>query len=395
MKKTVYSFSLFMGLSVCVLAQTYTGTAWKTGGWNFGVDNDQNFAVENVIEAWQYDKGTYMALPTDFTNAVADFKAGDYAAGQIKTPANTADATCAAMGARLIWDAVNSVTVANGYRMAYLNKRKGDNTDRIALGTCPALIPGAAVLNGSDPALYANPAPFTMNDAYGRLSSNGSALRFSLTFAPGRYNLLFKGNGSQVVKFRLLQRSADNVLTEVYSGTVSATATANSYKKITGVTGGTTEHNMLAGYEKLVDHMRLYATGACVISQQTNTSAGGSGLLEFAIEGNYVAELISDGGSGAVGAFTFEYAGPYGVSVPKNTLKNAIVFESNHQIVVKLNNAGKSNIKVFNLAGTLMAEKASMDVEGTISTAGFAKGIYLVKIENGSNTELRKVQVLK
>ena len=39
--------------------------------------------------AWQYDKGTYMALPTDFTNAVADFKAGDYAAGQIKTPANS------------------------------------------------------------------------------------------------------------------------------------------------------------------------------------------------------------------------------------------------------------------------------------------------------------------
>ena len=90
-----YSLSVLLGLGLSAMAQTYTGTPWKSGGWNYGTNNDVNFAAANVIEAWQYDKGACMPLPTDFTNAIADFKAGDYAAGQIKT-ATSSDATCAA-----------------------------------------------------------------------------------------------------------------------------------------------------------------------------------------------------------------------------------------------------------------------------------------------------------
>jgi len=388
MKKTIYSFSLFIGLSICALAQTYTGTAWKAGGWNFGTDNNVNFAVENVIDAWQYDIGTYMPLPTDFTNAIADFKAGDFAAGQIKSVSSVDLVSCAAMGTRQIWDAVNSVSVLSAFRLGYLNKRKGDNTERVALA-CPAILPGSEVLDPADPALYAIPAAFCMNDAYGRLGSAGAALRYSITVAPGNYHFLFKGNGSQIVDFRLLKREANNALTEVYVGTVSATAATNMFTKLTGA-GGTTEHGILAGYEKLVDHMRLYANNACVFSVQKNTAGE---VLALTLNGNYVVELISNGSSGAIGAFTFESVSQTGIST-SNSLKNAIVYHNNNQIVVKLNNSGRSNIKVFNLAGSLVAERANIEQEGVISTFGFSKGIYLVKIENGKNTELRKLQVV-
>ena len=388
MKKTIYFFSLFMGLSICAMAQTYTGTAWKTGGWNFHNDNNVNFAIENVVDAWQYDKGAYMPLLSDFTNAIADFKAGNFAAGQIKSVSAVDLASCATMGTRQVWDPVNMVSVPNAFRLGYLNKRKGDNTERLAL-SCPVVIPGSTALDPADPALYANPAAFCMNDAYGRLGSAGAALRYSVTVAPGKYHFLFKGNGTQVVDFRLLKREANNALTEVYNGTVSATATANMHTKITGA-GGTTEYGILSGYEKLVDHMRLYATGATVFSKQKNTTGE---VLELVLDGNYVVELISNGANGAIGAFTFEYVNQTGISTTANSLKNAIVYQSNNQIVIKLNNSGKSNVKVFNLAGSLIAEIANIEVEGAISTIGFAKGIYLVKIENDTSTELRKLQV--
>ncbi len=393
MKTKFYSLLVLCGLGLSAMAQTYTGTAWKAGGWNFGADNNANFAVGNVIDAWQYDKGNYMPLPTDFATAVADFKAGNYAAGQVLsntvTPANlTSDAT---MGTRMVWDATNNIAVGLVYRKAYLNKRKGDTTDRLALSASPTVTVGTEVLDPTDPALFANPAAFCMNDAYGRLGTGGAAMRYSVNFVAGNYNLLFKGNATTISKIRILSRATDNTLTEVYSGTVSASFAANMNTKVTN-TGTSTEFAALAGYEKLLENMKLYATGATFFSLQNNTSAGAPAatLLELPLSGNYVVEIVNDAASGNLGAFTFKNtAPPSSVVNPKINMTNVLM--NDNSLIVKLNGIGESSVNIFNTTGALIVTRDRVSDETQISTSNFSKGIYLVKIENNKHTELHKI----
>ena len=391
MKTKIYSLLVLCGLGLSAMAQTYTGTAWKAGGWNFGADNNENFAVGNVIDAWQYDIGACMPLPTDFTTAVVDFKAGNYAAGQII--ANTATAanltSDASRGTRMVWDATNNITVANVIRKAYLNKRKGDTTDRLAT-TSPTVTAGTTILDPTDPALYVNPAAFCMNDAYGRLGIGGAAMRYSVNFVTGNCNLLFKGNASNISKIRILSRAANNSLTEVYSGTVSASASANMNQKVTA-TGTGTEFAALAGYEKLLENMKLYATGATFFSLQNNTSVGATAatLLELPLSGNYVVEIINDATSGNLGAFTFKNAAPSSVTTAKINKTSVLMYDKS--FIVNLNGIGESSLKVFNTTGAIVARKDKIVNETLISTSNFSKGIYIVKIENAKNSELHKL----
>lgn len=389
MKRNFYSLVVLCGLGLSAMAQTYTGTPWKSGGWNYGTNNDVNFAAENIIEAWQYDKGACMPLPTDFTNAIADFKAGDYAAGQIKT-ATASDATCATPGSRAFW---NEGALATGInRPAYLNKRKGETCDRFST-TCPTINAGNETLDANDPAMYANPSVVTMNDSYGRLSNAGAAMRYSVNFADGSYNLLFKGNGSQAVKIRILKRANDNALTEVYSGTASATGASHLNKKLTGITTAQ-EYTAETGYEKLLDHMKIYATGACVFGLQNNTSVGAPAatLLALNLNGNYVVEIISDGTSGAAGAFTFKYAGASTKLNEVNINKTSVYLSENH-LIVKLNGFGQSSVNIYNTTGVLVSQKIANSNETRIAASNFAKGVYVVKIDNEKNSELHKLIV--
>jgi hypothetical protein len=211
-------------------------------------------------------------------------------------------------------------------------------------------------------------------------------MRYSVSFAAGNYNLIFKGNAAQVVKTRILKRATDNTLTEVYSGTASASAAANMNLKVT------TDFTAVAGYEKLLDHMKLYATAACFFSLQNNTSVGAPAatLLELPLDGNYVVEIISDGGtSGALGAFTFKNTAPSGFNAIK-TNKTSVYF-NNNSFIVKLNGIGESSVKVYNATGALISDKYINSDETQISTSHYAKGVYLVKIENNKNTELHKL----
>ncbi len=392
MKTKIFTLLVLSGLGLSAMAQTYTGTAWKAGGWNFGADNNANFAVGNVIDAWQYDKGAYMPLPTDFTTAVADFKAGNFAAGQILAVSATINLTSdAAMGTRMVWDATNNITVASVFRKAYLNKRKGDTTDRLALSS-PTITPGTETLDPNDPALYANPAAFCMNDAYGRLGTGGAAMRYSVNFAAGNYNLLFKGNAATISKIRILSRATDNTLTEVYSGTVSASGSGIMNTKVTN-TGTSTEFAALTGYEKLLENMKLYATGATFFSLQNNTSAGAPAatLLELPLSGNYVVEIINDATAGNLGAFTFKNTAPSSVNTAKVNMTSVLM--NDNSFVVKLNGIGESSLKIFNATGALISQKNILSDETQISTSNFSKGVYMVKIDNNKHTELHKLIV--
>jgi hypothetical protein len=399
MKTKNYAFLLLLAVAIgSTTAQTYTGTAWKAGGWNFGTDNDQNFAAENIIEAWQYDKGACMPLPTVFTTAVADFKAGNYAAGQVLAvttlPADLT--TCATMSTRLVWDAANSTTVANVFRAAYLNKRKGDTTPRLQLLTCPSITAGTTTLDPTDPALYANPAAFVMNDAYGRLGTGGAAARYSITFAPGKYNFLFKGNNTNVQKVRLLKRGVDNVLTEVYSGTASAAATGTFNQKVAPINNADLNFSTATGYEKLNDHMKIYASAACVFSLQNNKSAGAPAntLLELELNGNYVLESITDITGGTAGAYTFKYVGTLtstGATLAKTNITTVNI--QNKNIRIQLNDFGASTVKIYNIAGALVATQNNITAETMLNATHFAKGVYVVKIDNTKSTELHKLVV--
>ena len=381
-----YFLLLLCSLGLGAMAQTYTGTPWKSGGWNYGTDNEVNFAAENVIEAWQYDKGACMPLPTDFSNAIATFQAGDFAAGQIKA-VTTYDATCATPATRVFWNGEALLTGIN--RPSYLNKRKGETCDRFST-TCPTISAGSEALDANDPAMYANPSVVTMNDSYGRLSNAGAAMRYSVNFVNGSYNLLFKGNGNQVVKLRILKRATDNTLTEVYSGTASATGATQSTTKLTGTTAAQ-EYTAATGYEKLIDHMKIYATGACVFGLQNNTSVGApaSTLLALALNGNYVVEIISDGASGAAGAFTFKYNIPSGLN--STSTNQTTVNLINHNLNINLNGFGTSKVTIYSVTGSILYHTISSSNQIQLPASAYAKGVYLVKIENNTSIESHKL----
>ena len=389
MKRNFYFLVVLCGLGLSAMAQTYTGTPWKSGGWNYGTNNDVNFVAENVIEAWQYDKGACMPLPTDFSTAIATFQAGDFAAGQIKA-VSTYDATCAAPASRAFW---NEGTLATGInRPAYFNKRKGETCDRFST-SCPTINAGNETLDANDPAMYVNPSVVTMNDSYGRLSNAGAALRYSVSFAPGKYNLLFKGNGSQVVKIRILKRAVDNSLTEVYNGTASATGTTQMNLKVTSITTAQ-EYTALTGYEKLLDHMKIYATGACVFGLQNNTSAGATAgtLLELDLSGNYVLEMISDGSSGAAGAFAFKYAGLYsGLKDVKQNITSISV--ANNKAIIHMNGIETCYAKLYNLTGATIESKIINTNDNFFNTSALSKGTYFIRIENNQTNETHKLIV--
>jgi hypothetical protein len=385
--KTKIHFALYLVFLTTVCnSQIYTGIPWKSGGWKYISDNNVNYAAENVIEAWQYDKGECMSLPTDFSdmNALIEtFKNGDFAAGQIKA-VSTYDTSCAAPGTRNFWN--DGALLSGINRPAFLNKRKGETCDRFST-TCPVINPGMETLNVNDPANYANPSVVTMNDSYGRLSNAGAAMRYSIWFEAGKYNFLFKGNAAQVVKVRMLKRDENNNLTEIYSGTASASGATQMHTKVTSV-GTNFEYLALEGYEKLNDHMKIYATGACVFSLQKNTTNGE--LLELNLNGNYVLEIISDGTNGAAGAYAFKYSGEY-TNVKNQRENKTTLMIADNSLHVNLNNPGKSDVKLFNLTGVIVDQKVMSSTDNQLFTGHLPKGTYLVRIDNRDFTETHKI----
>ena len=396
MKTKNYALIALLGLGLSAMAQTYTGTPWKSGGWNYGTNNVANFAVDNVIEAWQYDKGTYMQVPTDLTATAANitaFQAGDFAAGLIKAPATAAPDLTSCEASKNIWDASTS-GVLPAIRKKFLNRRKGDTTAKYET-SCPAIVAGTEVLGADDPASYTdaiNISAFTMHDSFGRLTNGGSALRYSVSIESGQYNFIFKGNAN-IARMRLLKRSAENLLTEVYNGTVSGTATSTFSQKVAASTG-TTYGPAATGYDGLIDNLKLYGTGTCTFSTQMDNRAeltDKTKLLTLNLNGNYVVELITEG-NGAVGAFTFGYVGPStGLNDPKTNKTSVYLSENN--LIVKLNGFGQSTVNIYNTTGVLVSQKNISSNEAQIAASNFVKGVYVVKIDNAKNTELHKLIV--
>lgn len=398
--KTIQLLFIAMFVSFITMAQTYSGTSWKDGGWKFSSDNAKNLDASNIIEAYMYDKGTYMPVPADLAaveNNVAAFKASSFAAGVIKAPNVPADETCAGIGQRQTWDFSSGTMLPGILRKAFLNKRKGDNTSRNAT-ECPTVIPGSINLDAGDPAASADPAIVSavcMNDCYGRLSASGIAARYSIDFEPGLYSFLFKGNAAQAVKVRILKRDATNNLTEVYSGVSSATGADQNFLQITTTVNADYSNALVPGFEKILDHMKIYASGACQFSKQKKYVEGvsTSELLQLNLSGKYVLEIISDGGSGAAGAFTFYYEGAY--TSAKNTLikSDANVYFSNNQINVESSEFKNATVSVYDMSGKLVESKARINNNCFFDMNNNPKGVYLVRISNGNKIENKKIQV--
>ena len=83
------------------------------------------------------------------------------------------------------------------------------------------------------------------------------------------------------------------------------------------------------------------------------------------------------------------------VSIEENTLSMAKVYPNPVRNTLTIENVADANISIYSITGQLVQSVPSANGNVQIDMSAMAAGLYIVKMENGKQTRIEKIQVVK
>ncbi len=83
------------------------------------------------------------------------------------------------------------------------------------------------------------------------------------------------------------------------------------------------------------------------------------------------------------------------VSIEENTFSMAKVYPNPVRNTLTIENVADANISIYSITGQLVQSVPSANGNVQIDMSAMAAGLYIVKMENGKQTRIEKIQVVK